>query len=401
MTSDPLILQAEKHLQRLCVDIPNRSLGSAGNRAATTYAAEVLAAAGFEVDCPEFACLDWTHEGASLSAGSDRFNLQVGPYSPGLKLRAALAAASSVAELEALPDGEGVLLLHGEIAGEQLFPKNFPFYNPEEHQHIYRLLEEKRPQAVIAATQRNPELAGALYPFPLIEDGDFDIPSAYMTDQEGRRLARLIGQEVALEIRSRRSPATGCNVLASRGDRGGRVVLSAHIDAKPTTPGALDNAAGVTSLLLLADLLQDYAEEPGVEIFIVNGEDHYSAAGEIDYLKRNAGKLDDIRLNINLDGVGYRQGSTAYSLYGVPDEMATQIQQCLATQPGLVEGELWYQGDHMMFFQNGIPAMAITSGEMAPLWAEVAHTADDRPELVDPIRLAALARALQVLLPLL
>jgi hypothetical protein len=54
-----------------------------------------------------------------------------------------------------------------------------------------------------------------------------------------------------------------------------------------------------------------------------------------------------------------------------------------------------------MFFQNQVPAMAITSGEMAPLWAEIAHTAGDRPELVDPARLAALARALQALLPLL
>jgi aminopeptidase YwaD len=401
MNNDPLIVQAEQHLQHLCLDIPNRSLGSAGNRAATTYAAEVLAAAGFEVDCAEFACLDWIHAGASLFAGGGNFNLQVGPYSPGCQVRARLVAAGSIAELEVLPAGGKVLLLHGGITGEQLMPKNFPFYNPEEHQHIYRLLEEKQPLAVIAATQRNPELAGAVYPFPLIEDGDFDIPSAYMTDEEGQRLAAFIGQEVALEIRSRRSPATGCNVLASRGDAHGRVVLSAHVDAKPTTPGALDNATGVTTLLLLANLLRDYAGDPGVEIFIVNGEDHYSAAGEINYLKRNAGKLGEIRLNINLDGVGYRQGSTAYSLYGVPDEMAVQIRQSFATQPGLVEGELWYQGDHMMFFQNQVPAMAITSGEMAPLWAEIAHTMDDRPELVDPVRLAALARALQALLPVL
>jgi aminopeptidase YwaD len=188
-------------------------------------------------------------------------------------------------------------------------------------------------------------------------------------------------------------------VLASRGDPNGRVVLSAHIDAKPTTPGALDNAGGVTTLLLLADLLRDYAGDPGVEIFIVNGEDHYSAAGELDYLKRNEGKLGEIGLNINLDGVGYRQGSTAYSLYGVPGEMAIQIRQSFAAHPGLVEGEPWYQGDHTMFFQNQVPAMAITSGEMAPLWAEIAHTAEDLPELIDPARLARLARALQVLLP--
>ena len=39
-------------------------------------------------------------------------------------------------------------------------------------------------------TDRNPELVGALYPFPLFEDGDFDIPSVFMTGDEGLRLAK-------------------------------------------------------------------------------------------------------------------------------------------------------------------------------------------------------------------
>jgi aminopeptidase YwaD len=399
MTSDRLIQPAKNHLQRLCVEIPNRRLGSAGNRAATAYLAETLGSYGWDTTCPEFDCLDWEEQGASLSVGDSYFSVLVSPYSPGCQARAQLVIASSVEALEAAPAEAAILLLRGEIAKEQLMPKNFPFYQPEEHQRIIHLLEAKMPQAVIAATARNPELAGALYPFPLIEDGDFEIPSVYMTDEDGARLARYAGQEARLEIRSRRMPAKGCNVLAFKGhERARRIVLTAHVDAKPGTPGALDNAAGVTTLLLLAELLRDYRGRPGIEIFIVNGEDHYSAAGEIDYLKRNQGKLDELRLNINLDGVGYRQGSTAYSLYGVPDELAAQIRQCFATQPGLVEGEPWYQGDHMIFFQNQVAAMAITSGEMAPLWAEIAHTAQDRPELVDPRRLAALARALHELL---
>ena len=92
-----------------------------------------------------------------------------------------------------------ILLLRGEIAKEQIMPKNFVFYNPEEHQRIYRLLEEKQPAAIISATTRNPELAGAVYPFPMFEDGDFDIPSAYMTDVEGEKLASFAGRQVSLE----------------------------------------------------------------------------------------------------------------------------------------------------------------------------------------------------------
>jgi aminopeptidase YwaD len=58
------------------------------------------------------------------------------------------------------------------------------------------------------------------------------------------------------------------------------------VDGKQGTPGALDNAAGVVTLLLLAELLREYrrARRLGVEITAING-DHYSAAGEIQYLR--------------------------------------------------------------------------------------------------------------------
>ena len=50
------------------------------------------------------------------------------------------------------------------------------------------------------------------------------------------------------------------------------------------TPGALDNASGTTVLLLLAELLADYRGSLGVDIVAINGEDYYSAPGEIVYL---------------------------------------------------------------------------------------------------------------------
>jgi len=64
-------------------------------------------------------------------------------------------------------------LLKGAICAEQLMPKNFVFYNPDHHKRIYALLEKKKPAGIIAATEKKPEMVGALYPFPLIVDGDF------------------------------------------------------------------------------------------------------------------------------------------------------------------------------------------------------------------------------------
>ena len=210
-------------------------------------------------------------------------------------------------ELESADVRDKILLLRGEIAREQLMPKNFPFYNPDEHQRIIHLLETGGPAAVISATGRNPELAGAVYPFPLIEDGDFDIPSAYMTEEEGDRLAAHADEEAALVIEAERRPSSGLNLAARKGRADRRVVVSAHMDAKDDTPGALDNAAGVIVLLLLAELLKDYDGELGIELVPFNGEDHYSAAGEIAYLKANEGRLNEILLNINIDAAGYHR----------------------------------------------------------------------------------------------
>ena len=48
-------------------------------------------------------------------------------------------------------------------------PKNFPFYNPDHHKRIIDLLENKAPRAIVAATSRDPQMAGArISLFPLL-----------------------------------------------------------------------------------------------------------------------------------------------------------------------------------------------------------------------------------------
>jgi aminopeptidase YwaD len=383
----------------LCLEIPHRRLGSEGNRAATAFFAETVASFGFSTECAEFDCLDWSHGEARLVAGGKSYEALISPYSLGCDVSAPLVVASAVDELERVAAGDKVLLMRGDLAKEQLMPKNFPFYNPEQHQKILNLLEAKNPAAIVAATSRNPELAGGMYPFPLIEDGDFDIPSVYTTDDEGKRLAEHAGREVSLAIEAERLPAKGYNVIARRApDSGQRVVLCAHIDAKEGTPGALDNATGVAILLLLAELLQDYDGEMGIEIVPMNGEDHYSAAGQILYLRENADTLRRVVLAINMDAAGYHEGDTAYSLYGCPDEIASSIREAFSKQDGMVEGEQWYQGDHSIFVQNQVPALAITSEQLLKLMTQVTHTMGDRPEIVDYNKLAAAALALRRLL---
>lgn len=379
-------------LDYLCLQLPSRRVGSPGNREATAFAAGILKNLGYSVDTPMFNCLDWQTQGAACRVDSTEFPVQSSPFSPGCDVAAPLRAAATLEELQGLQCRDEVLLLYGDLAREQLMPKNFTFYNPEHHQLIIALLEQKAPAAIICATGRNPELAGAAYPFPLIEDGDFDIPSVYTTDVTGEELAARAGQCVYLVSRAKRIPSTGCNVIAARARFSPiKVVVCAHIDTKTATPGALDNAAGVITLLLSAELLRAHQGEIGLEFLVMNGEDYYGANGEMLYLEQNPPAAGSIRLFINMDGLGYVNGRTAFSFYNLPEALRLRFTQILSDYPEVYEGNPWYQGDHSIMVMNGVPAVAVTTDDISEISREITHTEKDVPALVDVNKLVEAA----------
>jgi aminopeptidase YwaD len=412
MVSEELVRKTKGYLNKLCVEIPTRRVGSRGNRDATAFFKESVEDFGFQTEVQPFNCIDMRQGDIQLRTDGHEFDAFISPYTLNCNCTAELVSASTVNELdcnctaelvsastvnelESTQAKEKIVLLYGEIAKEQLMPKNFVFYNPEEHQHIYRLLEEKRPDAVITATTKNPDAAGAIYPFPMIEDGDFDIPSAYMTEKEGKKLLVFSGKKVSLKMDAERIPSKSENIVASKGGRNEKkIVLCAHIDTKEGTPGALDNASGVSVLLLLAELLADYDGGLGVEIVALNGEEYYNAPGQVEYLSRYNGDFQSILLAVNLDDIGYYKDRTAYSFYGIPDGISQAIRKVYNGKKGFFEGPQWYQSDHGIFIANGIPAMAITEENFAELLTEITHTEKDTPEIVDPLKLIGNAEAL-------
>ena len=274
----------------------------------------------------------------------------------------------------------------GRSPHEQLTPRNYPFYNMGPHKRILAALDHAWPAAVVAATDRTP-MAAALCPFPLFEDGDLGHPSAFLHSTEGKRLLEHDGEHVRLHIDSlaRRVPAEQVVARKHGRDSGGpRVVVSAHIDSRYGTPGALDNAAGVCVLLALADLLGEAQPDIAVELVPFNGEDDYAAPGEMAYLAQSDVALDRIALNINIDAVGRVGDTTAISFYGCSEAIREAAMAASATVSDVAEGPEWPMSDHMVFAMRGVPAMAITSTSLIDIAATVAHTELDVPELVDP-----------------
>lgn len=389
----------KEDLIELCVRIGDRHVGSKRNQRAAAYTAERLTSLGLTVSQPEFKCIDWEYGDIVLTAGGMPFQASIGPYSLPCDIQSTFVTASSVEELQTKSFSGKIAVLHGELCQEQLMAKNFIFYNPDHHKKIISLLEQKNPLAILAITGKNPELAGAVYPFPLIEDGDFNIPVANLTIEEGEKLLLQTGTDMHLRIDSTRIPSTGCNVLALKhGKISDRLVFCAHIDTKKETPGAIDNGGGVVILLALAGLLQDYSGKYTIELLINNGEDYYAYPGGMQYLADNIDTFDQIAAAINADGVGLKGSRTTYCSFNASDIMNRTIQNVFQDSRKFIERDPWYQSDHMLFAMNDRPAVALTTEDFNNTWANIAHTAKDTIDLIDIDILADTAVALRELI---
>ncbi len=379
-------MNTSDRLAALCGPHPDRHVGGPGNRAANELFATEAAAAGFEIERLPFEPLEWLpgDGGAWLETPSgERVSLHVGPFSEGFKGDGALVSACSLEELEGLDATGRILLLHGQITAEQLTPRNYPFYRMDEHAAILSAIDAAAPAAVIAATDRTP-MAAALCPFPLFEDGDFGHPSAYLHADEAPRLLPHVGERVQLRIDSAVRRVAAEQIVARKpGAQARRVVVSAHIDSRYGTPGALDNGTGVAVLLSVADRLADVSPGPTVELVPFNGEDDYAAPGEVAYLASPAADPTGIALAVNIDAVARRGDTTCISFYGCPDAIREAALEVAATVPDVAEGPEWPMSDHMVFAMRGVPALAITSSGLFDIAATVAHTERDTPDLAD------------------
>ena len=383
-------------LHCLCSVQPDRRPGSPGNQESVDLVAGLVTGLGWQVETPEFPVVCWSGSAGQLDLEGTSWTVSPSPYSLGWKGRAPVHPARIEGDLAADHMG-AILLLHGELAAAPLTPKGYPFYGSDRDARIVERLEGCGAVAVLAVTGRAPELAGSVEPFALIEDGAFQVPTGNLRETDGAELLTALGGaalDCAADLRmpSRRWPASARNVVARRGRQADRVTVVAHIDAKPGTPGAIDNATGVVVLTRVAELLADVPNDVGVELLFVNGEDHYAAPGEMHYLSST--DLTEVRLAINIDGAGYRGGPTAFSTYGAADDLDVTPLRA----HGLIAGPSWPQSDHMVFAMAGRPAVALTSSDLETVMREVAHSSTDTPDLVDVGLLEDAARGIATLI---
>lgn len=370
--------RAFRHVQYLAGEIGCRMIATPAYRAAADYITRLLVQNGFNPQVQELDFPCWIPEIGTLELDGKPLEAVVNAFSPSCKVTAPSILLSTPAELEAAVLSEHIPVLYGYLSRQPLTTKD-AFYASESDHHVVRILEEKRPPAIITV---QPHIHNR---WPLIEDFQFKIPSVTVPVAAGLELLHSAGSMVSLDIKSQSTPGTAKNLIASHVPNGQpRIVLCAHYDTKIDTPGAWDNAGGTAILLTLMEKWAETGWFPPVELVFFGGEE-YSMAVDQAYINRFTNPAGQIRAAVNLDGIGHALKTTTVAVFEISPEQEKSTLQTIRRFTGVTQADPWPESDHSWFYPLGIPTWAISQQGLLNL--DFAHSPFDNIGWISPEKL--------------
>ena len=205
------------------------------------------------------------------------------------------------------------------------------------------------------------------------------------------------------------------------------IVVGAHYDSAPGSPGANDNASGAAAVIELARLLRDLDGSAGKRIrlaLFVNEEPPYfrtEAMGSLNYARALAQRRERVVAMYSLETIGFYSSEPGSQVYPAPfglifpdrgDFVAfvgllgsrplvretmrsfrahTAFPTIGGVAPGFVPGIGW--SDHWAFAEHGFQAVMIT--DTAPFRYPHYHQPSDTPDKVDGESLARVVKGIE------
>jgi len=148
------------------------------------------------------------------------------------------------------------------------------------------------------------------------------------------------------------------NVLAYKvGSKypGEHVVIGAHRDAVPTSPGADDNGSGTAGVLEIARVLKDVETDMTIIFALFDAEEH-GLFGSYHYVDDAVARGDSIIYMLNMDMIAHYENDAFASLYFGSDNSYSLLWQSLADSLVGIHGVLFGSSggsDHYPFAQAG------------------------------------------------
>ena len=205
------------------------------------------------------------------------------------------------------------------------------------------------------------------------------------------------------------------------------IVVGAHYDSAPGTPGANDNGSGAAAVIELARLLRDLDGKSRKRIrfvLFVNEEPPYfmtEAMGSLRYARALAQRRERVVAMYSLETIGFYSSKPGSQHYPAPfgllypdrgDFIAfvgmlgsrqllqetirsfrahTAFPSIGGVAPGFVPGIAW--SDHWAFAEQGFQALMIT--DTAPFRYPHYHQPSDTPDKVDSEKLARVVKGIE------
>ena len=353
----------------ICIERP---VGTDGNNRVILLLKEAFSELNYGIRELPFDCKVWQPNRSFAEQDNKKSELYPGPFSGSIKGSFPVKYISSLTELKEIESFGGILIFKDELTKAALFPKNFPFYFPDEDKMKYEIIENINPKGIIAISGKDP--VSGLNPFPVFEDANFKIPTAYVSALENITEAKEISIEINSTIRMEKSKQI---IFRKEGKLKDIILISAHMDSKYSTDGAVDNASGLYTLYETAKLIKTGNYNNTMEIVPFNGEESPEVPGQLAYLNYLRENNLNVKLVINIDGVGGSEN--VFSFYNFDKKKKSDI----IAKNKIREGGEWYSGDHGMFAFQGIPCIAVSADTMFTELMNVTHTKNDKMELVD------------------
>lgn len=206
------------------------------------------------------------------------------------------------------------------------------------------------------------------------------------------------------------------------------LVVGAHYDTEPSTPGADDNASGVAGLLTLARRLADVpmARTLRLVAFVNEEMPHFTTEtmGSLRAARRSRKLGEDIVGMISLESIGYFSTMPDSQKYPLPLSLVYPdtanfigfvsnldsrhlVRQAIGTfrnhaqlpsegavLPEFIPGVGW--SDHSSYWRYGYPAIMVT--DTAPFRNPNYHRAGDTPDTLDYLRMTHVVLGMEVVI---
>ena len=228
---------------------------------------------------------------------------------------------------------------------------------------------------------------GPAIPMPSLYPPNLGGPATWISADDGERLAGVVGAPARLRSGGELRPGLlDRNVIAEvTGASPEAVVVCAHFDSVWRGPGAIDNATGVEGVRRLIERFTAAPQERSL-IFCAFAAEELGLLGATYYVReaKLRGELDRIAGVVNLDCIAHGR---LFEVMTGPGEMEARaagfIEELgLGSRYDIHVGPPLPGSDHMPFWQEGIPATAITYHPYPEY-----HTPQDTLALVDEQRL--------------